>query len=68
MKRLALVRRRKWGWFLVDKVVAGGLDDWKVIIADIVASTAKPTSLRVWLRLGTRRDRCFVGQRCAKGS
>jgi len=34
LKRLALVRRRKWGWFLVDKLVAGGLDDWEVKIAD----------------------------------
>ena len=46
-----------------DDGVAGGLDDWEVKIADFVPSTAKPSSLRVWLRLGTRRDRCFVGER-----
>ena len=57
-----------FGVFLVDKLVAGGLDDWEVKIADIVPSMAKPTSLRVWLRLGTRCDRCFVGHRCEKGS
>ena len=41
MKRWALVRRRKWGWFLVDKVVAGGLDDWEVKIADFVVLLGK---------------------------
>ena len=43
-------------WFLVDKLVAGGLDDWEVKIADFVPSTAKPTSLPACaaIRLGTR--------------
>ncbi len=26
----------KWGWFLVDRLGAGGLDDWEVKIADFV--------------------------------
>ncbi len=41
MKRLALVRRRKWGWFLVDKFGGGGLDDWEVKIADFVVLLGK---------------------------
>ena len=53
-------------WFVVDKSGGACLYDWEVKIADFVPSTAKPTSLRVWLRLGMRRDRCFVGERCEK--
>jgi len=37
-----------WGWFLVDKLVAGGLDDWEVKIADFVPSTAKPATRQVF--------------------
>ena len=29
------------GWFLVDKLVAGGLDDWEVKIADFVVLLGK---------------------------
>ena len=31
----------KWGWFLVDKLVADGLDGWEVKIADFVVLLAK---------------------------
>ncbi len=36
------------GWFLVDNLAAGGLDDWEVKIADFVPSTAKPATRQVF--------------------
>ena len=52
-----MVGTRFW-CFLVDKLVAGGLDDWEVKIADFVPSTAKAWTRQVG----------FVGERCGKGS
>ena len=41
MKRLARVRGRKYGLFLVDKAGPGGLDDWEVKIAGFVILLGK---------------------------
>ena len=35
------MNNEKWGCFLVDKLVGGGLDDWEVKIADFVVLLGK---------------------------
>ncbi len=40
-------------WFLVDKSVAGGLDDWDVKIADFVVLLGKDVK-RLWVRMAVR--------------